>query len=124
MSKPKKLPAQKQSLPGYEHKMNPEPEIIHSTYIGSKKLKGKTALITGGDSGIGRSVAVHFAREGADVAIVYLKENKDAKKTKTLVEKLSAIESSESIDVSFGNAHITKYIRASTGEVLAEINET
>lgn len=87
MSKPKKFPEQKQSQPGKEHKMNPAPEIIHKSYTGSNKLKDKTALITGGDSGIGRSVAVHFAREGANVAIVYWKEDEDAQKTKKLVEK-------------------------------------
>lgn len=67
--------------------MNPEPEFIRESYKGSGKLKGKRALITGGDSGIGRSVAVHFAREGADVAIVYLDEDKDAEETRKLVEK-------------------------------------
>ncbi len=87
MAKPKKFPGQHQSQPGDEHKMNPEPEIIRKNYKGSGKLEGKTALITGGDSGIGRSVAVHFAREGANIAIVYLEEDKDAQKTKELVEK-------------------------------------
>ncbi|MCP2025562.1 NAD(P)-dependent dehydrogenase (short-subunit alcohol dehydrogenase family) [Flavobacterium sp. HSC-32F16] len=87
MKKPKTFPEQKQELPGNEHKMNPEPEIIRKNYTGSGKLLGKTAFITGGDSGIGRSAAVHFAREGANVAIVYLKEDKDAKKTKELIEK-------------------------------------
>ncbi len=85
--KPKKFPQQKQTLPGNEHKMNPEPEIIRENYAGSGKLLGKTAFITGGDSGIGRSAAVHFAREGANVAIVYLKEDKDAKETKAMIEK-------------------------------------
>ncbi len=87
MSKPDSFPKQQQSQPGDEHKMNPEPEIIKKSYKGSEKLIGKKALITGGDSGIGRSAAVHFAREGADVAIMYFDEDKDAKKTKSLVEK-------------------------------------
>ncbi|WDF61532.1 SDR family oxidoreductase [Flavobacterium sp. KACC 22758] len=87
MKKPKTFPEQKQELPGNEHKMNPEPEIIRENYTGSGKLLGKTAFITGGDSGIGRSAAVHFAREGANIAIVYLKEDKDAKLTKEMIEK-------------------------------------
>src|SRR5690606_26116070 len=86
-SNPKKFPSQSQSQPGEESKMKPQPEIIRDNYKGSDKLKGKVAFITGGDSGIGRSVAVHFAREGASVAIVYLEENNDAKETKRLVEK-------------------------------------
>lgn len=87
MKKTITFPEQKQELPGNEFKMNPEPEIIRENYVGSGKLLGKTAFITGGDSGIGRSAAVHFAREGANIAIVYLKENKDALKTKELIEK-------------------------------------
>lgn len=87
MSKPTKVPEQNQKQPGDEHQMHPEPEIIRDDYRGSGKLKGKIALITGGDSGIGRSVAVHFAREGADVAIVYLDEDKDAEETQKMVEK-------------------------------------
>lgn len=79
-------PAQQQPTPGYEDQMDPIPEVIRDSYTGSGKLHGKTALITGGDSGIGRSVAVHFAREGADVAIVYLEEDEDASKTRKLVE--------------------------------------
>lgn len=87
MNKKKTFPPQDQEQPGDEYKMKPEPEIIRNDYKGSEKLLGKTALITGGDSGIGRSVAVHFAREGADVGVVYLEENEDAAKTKELVEK-------------------------------------
>jgi len=90
MQKPESFPEQSQSQPGYEYKMKPEPEIIKSTYKGSGRLKGKTALITGGDSGIGRSVAVHFAREGANIAIIYYNEHKDAKETKKLIEKEGA----------------------------------
>lgn len=87
MSKPEKFPDQDQEQPGKENKMHPEPEIIRKNYKGSEKLKGKTALITGGDSGIGRSVAVHFAKEGANIAIVYLSEDEDAQKTKAMVEQ-------------------------------------
>ncbi len=87
MAKPKEFPKQHQSRPGKQAEMKPLPEIIGKNYSGSKKLEGKTALITGGDSGIGRSVAVHFAREGANIVIVYLNEKEDAELTKTLVEK-------------------------------------
>lgn len=72
--------------PGVQTAMNPKPEIIKPHYKGSEKLKGKVALITGGDSGIGRSVSVLFAREGADIAICYLDEDQDAKDTKKMVE--------------------------------------
>jgi len=87
MAKPRKFPQQAQELPGQEARMDPQPEVINKNYKGSGKLKGKVALITGGDSGIGRSIAVHFAREGADVAIIYLNEKKDAEETRQMVEK-------------------------------------
>ncbi|MBB4805768.1 NAD(P)-dependent dehydrogenase (short-subunit alcohol dehydrogenase family) [Chryseobacterium defluvii] len=63
------------------------PEIIRENYLGSRKLFNKKAVITGGDSGIGQAVAIHFAREGADVAVIYKESDKDAKETKKLVEK-------------------------------------
>lgn len=84
---PTSAPAQTQiQQPGEQESMYPQPEIIKENYQGSHKLKGKIALISGGDSGIGRSVAVLFAREGADVAIIYLEEQQDAEITRQLVE--------------------------------------
>lgn len=81
-------PAQKQSIkPGLESKMHPEPEYVRKDYCASGKLKNKVALITGGDSGIGRAVAVAFALEGANLAIQYLDEHEDAEKTKMLIEQ-------------------------------------
>ncbi|PWS33105.1 SDR family oxidoreductase [Pedobacter paludis] len=82
----KQTPAKQNKQPGIESKMDPKPEVIKSSYKGADKLKGKVALITGGDSGIGRSVAVHFAREGANIAIVYFNEDIDAKETKSMIE--------------------------------------
>jgi hypothetical protein len=77
---------QHQTKPGSEAELWPEPMYDAPGYKGSEKLKGRVALITGGDSGIGRAVAVLFAREGADVAIVYLNKHKDAETTKKAVE--------------------------------------
>lgn len=79
-------PQTQRRQPGRQPKMRPEPETVRPGYRGSAKLEGKVALVTGGDSGIGRAVAVHFALEGADVAIAYLDEDEDARETQRLVE--------------------------------------
>lgn len=80
------FPKQHHHKPGMEHRIEPEPLYDAPFWKGSDKLKGMAALITGGDSGIGRAVAVLFAREGADIAIAYLSERKDAEVTKQAVE--------------------------------------
>jgi NAD(P)-dependent dehydrogenase (short-subunit alcohol dehydrogenase family) len=81
------LPKQKQPMPGLTGKMKPVPDHGEDTYKGSGRLKDKKAIITGGDSGIGRAVAIAYAREGADVLISYLDEHEDAEETKRLVEE-------------------------------------
>ena len=89
--KKKLQPKQKQhEQPGQEHKMVPRPQSEVKHQEGTGKLAGKVAIITGGDSGIGRAVAIAFAREGAAVAVVYLNEHKDAKETRELVRKEGA----------------------------------
>ncbi len=79
-------PSQQQDPPGLESEMDPKPDYGEESYKGSGKLEGKAAVITGGDSGIGRAVALAFAREGADVLISYLSEESDAKETARVVE--------------------------------------
>ena len=86
-NKSHKQPPQHQSRqPGDQERMRPKPVTIRADYQGSGKLEGRRALITGGDSGIGRAVAVHFAREGCDIAIAYLEEDEDARQTLSMVQ--------------------------------------
>jgi NAD(P)-dependent dehydrogenase (short-subunit alcohol dehydrogenase family) len=81
------LPKQQQSMPGHTAAMQPRPDHGEQSYKGSGRLAGKKAVITGGDSGIGRAVAIAFAREGADVLISYLNEDDDANETRKWVEE-------------------------------------
>jgi NAD(P)-dependent dehydrogenase (short-subunit alcohol dehydrogenase family) len=83
-------PQHQDRQPGLEWLMHPRPIFDYAGYVGSGKLKGRVAIITGGDSGIGRAVAVAFAKEGADLTIVYLDEHKDAHETKRYIEALGA----------------------------------
>ena len=81
-------PQHQQQQPGLESEMTPKPQSDDPRHQGSGKLQGKVALITGGDSGIGRAVAIAFAKEGADVAIGYFNEHEDAKETQNRVKEL------------------------------------
>jgi NAD(P)-dependent dehydrogenase (short-subunit alcohol dehydrogenase family) len=85
--RPESQPAQKQEVPGTLGKMDPKPDHGEESYEGHGRLTGKAAVITGGDSGIGRAVAIAFAREGADVLISYLSEHEDARDTAKYVEE-------------------------------------
>src|ERR1700727_2343807 len=80
------FPAQSQDLPGTEQEMSPKPDHGENSYRGQKRLEGKVALITGGDSGIGRAIAIAYAREGADVVISYLDEHDEARETEEWVK--------------------------------------
>lgn len=111
-------PAPQDSQPGIEAEMNPSPEYLKSTYKTAGKLKGKVALITGGDSGIGRSVAVHFAKEGADVAIVYLNEDIDAEETKRLVT-----ETGKNCLLIRGDVKDSRFCRAAVDETVKEFGQ-
>jgi NAD(P)-dependent dehydrogenase (short-subunit alcohol dehydrogenase family) len=107
------MPAQKQDhQPGVESKMRPEPDY-EPRYPGVGKLKEKVALITGGDSGIGRAVAVAMAREGAKIAIIYLEEHKDANKTSELVKR----EGSDAVLIS-GDVGEEKFCKSAVDKAL------
>jgi NAD(P)-dependent dehydrogenase (short-subunit alcohol dehydrogenase family) len=87
MNAVKQPPQHQDQQPGKQTEMRPPPASSMEGYTGSRKLQGQVALITGGDSGIGRAVAVAFAKEGADIAVAYLSEDKDAEDTRELVAK-------------------------------------
>ncbi|WP_423236706.1 SDR family oxidoreductase [Clostridium acidisoli] len=88
---PKTVPAQKQDKqPGLETLMNPKPIYENKEYKGTEKLKDKVAVITGGDSGIGKAVSIAYAKEGAKIAIIYLDETEDAEDTKKIIENIGS----------------------------------
>jgi NAD(P)-dependent dehydrogenase (short-subunit alcohol dehydrogenase family) len=113
-----KIPGQHQdSMPAHEYKMDPAPDFM-PRHPGVGKLKGKVALITGGDSGIGRAVSVLFAREGAKVAIAYFNEDRDAEETKRLVEA----EGSQALLIP-GDLAIKDYATAAVEKTVAEFGQ-
>ncbi|MCD6047344.1 MAG: short-chain dehydrogenase/reductase [Gammaproteobacteria bacterium] len=83
-----KPPQHQDQQPGIEQEMHPKPEVEDYDYIGTQKLQDKVALITGGDSGIGKAVAIAFAKEGANIGIVYLNEDEDALETQKRIEEI------------------------------------
>jgi NAD(P)-dependent dehydrogenase (short-subunit alcohol dehydrogenase family) len=88
MDEPDRVPSQHQNQqPGSQEQMGPQPNTIPPEYKGSGKLRDRVALITGGDSGIGRAVAVAYAKEGADISVLFLNEHEDAAETRRLVEE-------------------------------------
>jgi NAD(P)-dependent dehydrogenase (short-subunit alcohol dehydrogenase family) len=108
------FPAQHQAKPGKEASLVPEPMYDAPHYEGSRKLHNKVAIITGGDSGIGRSVAVLYAREGADIAVVYLCEHEDAENTRRAVEREGRrciLISGDVRDVAFCNSAVAKAVK-------------
>ena len=110
------FPRQRQPMPGHTEKMRPKPDHGEESYRGSGKLAGKKAVITGGDSGIGRAVAIAYAREGADVLIAYLNEHGDAKETQRLVE-----EAGRKAVLVAGDIGSSKHCRAVVDKALAEL---
>lgn len=111
LTKPVFPPQHQDKQPGVESEMNPLPLAEDINYLGSGKLEGKVALITGGDSGIGRAVAIAFAKEGADIAIVYRDEHSDAEATQSRIQMFSraALPHLKSGAVIINTASITDY---------------
>ena len=113
------MPAQHQSKPGIESKLDPRPRYEAPLYKGAEKLKGKVALITGGDSGIGRAVAVLFAREGADVAFTYLpEEESDALETAVAI----AAEGRQAVPIS-GDLQEAEFCRRAARETVGKLGK-
>lgn len=118
---PRTFPAQHQDLqPGLEYKMTPLPIYENPNYIASKKLEGKVAIISGGDSGIGRAVSVLFAKEGANVVISYLNEHRDANYTKQVIEGLGR--KCLLIPGDLRDENLSKYIAETTMKTFGKID--
>ena len=111
------LPAQHLDKPGIEAQMQLKPRFLAPDYCGSGKLAGMVAVITGGDSGIGRAVAVLYAREGADVAILYLNEHEDANETKRYVEA-----EGQSCLLIAGDVREQRFCQEAVSQVMAKFN--
>jgi NAD(P)-dependent dehydrogenase (short-subunit alcohol dehydrogenase family) len=114
MYTPQEIKGQTQSVPGQESRMNPEPIYDNPDYKGAGRLKGKTAIITGGDSGIGRAVSVAYAKEGCNVGIVYNTADDDANETKQVVESYNGralLIKGDIGDSNFCNQIVEKMIR-------------
>jgi NAD(P)-dependent dehydrogenase (short-subunit alcohol dehydrogenase family) len=109
-------PKQKQPQAGYTKKMSPVPDHGETSYKGSGRLKGKKAIITGGDSGIGRAVAIAYAREGAELVISYLDEDEDAIETKRLIE-----ETGRKAILVPGDIHHASHCRAIVGKAVSDL---
>ena len=110
------FPKQPQPMPGSTKAMDPTPDHGERSYKGSGRLAGKKAIITGGDSGIGRAIAIAYAREGADLLIAYLNEDEDARETKRLVE-----ESSRKAVLVSGDIQDARHCRMIVDKAVAEL---
>ncbi|ACI94585.1 general stress protein 39 (GSP39) [Afipia carboxidovorans OM5] len=109
------FPSQQQPMPGHTAQMDPVPDHGETTYKGSGRLRGKRTIITGGDSGIGRAVAIAYAREGADVLIAYLEEDDDAEETASLIRKAN-----QSAVLVRGDIQNAKHCRAIVDRAVSE----